>query len=106
MREYKTIEGHISSGLTWKIEQERGSQYLSVFWANGEDTDLECLDLRKDDLKSLADLFSAAYEAADPPQLSYGELADLTHAKQVILYGFCTCEDGPKVYEDCTQDGK
>ena len=38
-------------------------------------------------------------------ELSYGELADFTHAKQVEFYEFCTCEDGPKVYEDCTQDG-
>jgi hypothetical protein len=39
-------------------------------------------------------------------ELSYGELADFTHAKQVEFYEFCTCEDGPKVYDDCTQDGK
>ena len=38
-------------------------------------------------------------------EFSYGELADFTHAKQVEFYEFCTCEDGPKVYEDCTQDG-
>ena len=38
-------------------------------------------------------------------QLSYGELADLTHAKQVEFYGFCTCEDGPKVYDDCMEGG-
>ncbi len=38
-------------------------------------------------------------------ELSYGELADFTHAKQVEFYEFCTCEDGPKVYDDCTQDG-
>jgi hypothetical protein len=42
----------------------------------------------------------------DPPQLSWSELADLTHVKQVELFGFCTCEDGPKVYDDCTQDGR
>ena len=39
-------------------------------------------------------------------QLSYGELADLTHPKYVELYGWCSCEDGPKVWDDCTQDGK
>jgi hypothetical protein len=39
------------------------------------------------------------------PQLSYAELAELTHPKQVALYGWCSCEDGPKVYDDCTQDG-
>ena len=38
-------------------------------------------------------------------QLSYGELADLTHVKQVELFGWCSCEDGPKVWDDCTQDG-
>jgi hypothetical protein len=42
----------------------------------------------------------------ETPQLSYSELADLTHISQVELFGFCTCEDGPKVYEDCTQDGE
>ncbi len=45
------------------------------------------------------------YKNTEPPQLSWGELADLTHITQVELFGFCTCEDGPKVYEDCTQDG-
>jgi hypothetical protein len=33
--------------------------------------------------------------------MSYGELAELTHKTQVELFGFCTCEDGEKVYEDC-----
>jgi hypothetical protein len=39
-------------------------------------------------------------------QLFMSELAELNHAKQVELYGFCTCEDGPKVWDDCSQDGK
>lgn len=39
------------------------------------------------------------------PQLSYSEMADLTHRKQVEFFGWCACEDGPKVYDDCTQDG-
>jgi hypothetical protein len=43
---------------------------------------------------------------AEPPQLYWSELAALTHTKQVELFGFCTCEDGPKVWDDCTQDGK
>jgi len=38
-------------------------------------------------------------------QLSYGELAELNHAKQVELFEWCSCEDGPKVWDDCTQDG-
>jgi hypothetical protein len=41
----------------------------------------------------------------DAPQLSWGELADLTHVSQVEMFGWCSCEDGPKVYDDCTQDG-
>jgi hypothetical protein len=41
----------------------------------------------------------------EPPQLSWGELADLTHVIQVTIYGWCACEDGPKVYDDCDQTG-
>jgi hypothetical protein len=41
----------------------------------------------------------------EPPQLYQSELADLTHVSQVEMFGFCTCEDGPKVYEDCDQTG-
>jgi hypothetical protein len=41
----------------------------------------------------------------EPPQLSWSELADLTHISQVEMFGFCSCEDGPKVYEDCDQMG-
>lgn len=37
-------------------------------------------------------------------QLSYGELPE-SHAVQVEFFSFCTCEDGPKVWDDCTQDG-
>jgi hypothetical protein len=37
-------------------------------------------------------------------QLSYGELPE-SHAKQVEFFSFCTCEDGPKIWDDCTQDG-
>lgn len=36
--------------------------------------------------------------------MSYGELAELTHAEQVHRFGFCTCEDGPNVYDDCPGD--
>jgi hypothetical protein len=42
----------------------------------------------------------------ETPQLSYSELADLTHISQVEMFGFCTCEDGEKVFEDCTQNGE
>jgi hypothetical protein len=42
----------------------------------------------------------------EEPWLSWGELAELTHARQVELFSWCSCEDGPKVWDDCTQDGK
>jgi hypothetical protein len=44
-------------------------------------------------------------EEKETPQLYWSEVAELTHARQVELFGFCTCEDGPKVYDDCSQDG-
>ena len=33
--------------------------------------------------------------------LYWSDIAELTHATQVANFGFCTCEDGPKVYADC-----
>ena len=33
--------------------------------------------------------------------MSWGEVAELTHKTQVELFNFCTCEDGPSVYEGC-----
>jgi hypothetical protein len=45
-------------------------------------------------------------EAEEERQLSMSELAELTHARQVELFNWCSCEDGPKVWDDCTQDGK
>jgi hypothetical protein len=42
----------------------------------------------------------------EAPQLSWSELAELTHTRQVELFGWCSCEDGPKVWDDCTQGGK
>jgi hypothetical protein len=33
--------------------------------------------------------------------ISWGELAELTHVTQVDQFGFCLCEDGPKTYSDC-----
>ena len=44
-------------------------------------------------------------ELKEEAWLSWGELAELTHAKQVELFSWCSCEDGPKVWDDCTQDG-
>jgi hypothetical protein len=33
--------------------------------------------------------------------MSWAEVAELTHEAQVEGFGFCTCEDGPRVYDDC-----
>jgi hypothetical protein len=35
--------------------------------------------------------------------ISWGELAELTHATQVEKFNFCMCEDneGRKIYADC-----
>lgn len=36
--------------------------------------------------------------------MSWGEIADLTHAKQVELFNFCSCEDNEgneNPYKDC-----
>ena len=39
----------------------------------------------------------------EPSQLDYsmGELATLTHKWQVRIFGWCSCEDGDKQYDDC-----
>ena len=42
----------------------------------------------------------------ETPQLYWSELAELTHISQVETFGWCSCEDGEKVFEDCTQDGQ
>jgi hypothetical protein len=40
-------------------------------------------------------------KAAVDDSISWGELAELTHATQVEKFGFCSCEDAPKAYPDC-----
>ena len=42
-------------------------------------------------------------DEVDPQNISWGELAMLTHVSQAQLFGFCTCEDSDEYpYEDCT----
>ena len=31
----------------------------------------------------------------------WSELADLTHETQVAIFGWCGCEDGDGIYDDC-----
>ena len=39
--------------------------------------------------------------------LSWGELANLTHASQVELFNFCSCEEQEEFpYDDCPRGGK
>jgi hypothetical protein len=37
-------------------------------------------------------------------QMSWADVAELTHETQVEKFGFCTCEDGPRVYVDCPNE--
>jgi hypothetical protein len=40
----------------------------------------------------------------DPENISWGELAELTHKTQVELFNFCLCEDNegkPNPFDDC-----
>jgi len=70
IREYKTLEGYLTSGLTWRIEEERGNRYLTIIWANGEPSEVETLELKSDDIQRLADLFNAAYAGLEPSDAS------------------------------------
>lgn len=71
IREYKTLEGYLTNGLTWKIEQEQsGNKYLTILWANGEASEVESLELKSDDIQRLADLFNAAYAGLEPSAVS------------------------------------
>lgn len=46
-------------------------------------------------------------DCSDPSQRSFSQsdLLELTHDRQVAIFGFCTCEDGPQVYDDCPTIG-
>lgn len=70
IREYKTLEGYLTNGLTWKIESDGGSQWLTILWANGEPSEVESWELKSDDIQRLADLFNAAYSGLEPTPAS------------------------------------
>lgn len=39
---------------------------------------------------------------SEPPTLSWGDLANLTHETQVATFGWCPCEDSDTTtYDDC-----
>ena len=49
---------------------------------------------------ALARIFNV--EEVEDDSISWGELAELTHATQVERFGWCGCEDqGTLVYMDC-----
>ena len=56
----ETIEGILSDGLTWRIEQEHPNLnlYLTILWANGEE--IESWELGSQDIERLCDLFLQA----------------------------------------------
>ena len=68
IRQYETLEGHLTNGLTWKIETENGNRHLTILWANGEE--LETIEIMSEDLQRLADLFNAAYAGIAPSKNS------------------------------------
>lgn len=49
-------------------------------------------------------LFAKPAIPNDPPDMSWGELAELTHETQVEIFGWCSCEDNEgneNPYHDC-----
>jgi hypothetical protein len=55
----QTIEGYLTSGLTWQIENDQNNNlHLTIFWANGEE--LETIQLNLEDIERLEDLFLQA----------------------------------------------
>jgi hypothetical protein len=45
-----------------------------------------------------------SWNKTDQDSISWGELAELTHATQVERFGWCSCEDsGTLVYMDCPE---
>ena len=68
IKEYKTLEGYLTNGLTWRVVTENGNKSLTILWANGEE--LETINLMSDDIQRLADLFNAAYADIAPSGVS------------------------------------
>lgn len=49
-------------------------------------------------------ILSQIFRKAEPPAMSWGEIADLTHETQVEAFGWCPCEDNDgsgMPYDDC-----
>jgi hypothetical protein len=69
----QTIEGYLTSGLTWQIENDQNNNlHLTILWANGEE--LETIELNLEDIERLEDLFLQA-------RGWYGAIAPTTRKK-------------------------
>ena len=56
---------------------------------------------------ALARIFNVEEEECD--SISWGELAELTHATQVERFGWCICEDTNgegQLHDDCPREGE
>ena len=56
---------------------------------------------------ALARIFNVEEEEGD--SISWGELAELTHATQVERFGWCICEDTNgegQLFDDCPREGE
>jgi len=50
----------------------------------------------------------AGVKMSDQDSISWGELAELTHATQVERFGWCICEDTDgegQLHDDCPREG-
>lgn len=57
---------------------------------------------------ALARIFGIEQEGESEQPISWGELAELTHAAQVERFGWCICEDPEQgqLAEDCPREGE
>jgi hypothetical protein len=59
IRYKETLDAHLKNGLDWQIEKDQNQNLnLTILWANGEE--LETIDLTKEDIETLSNLFIAA----------------------------------------------
>lgn len=60
-------------------------------------------------IEVMDDLLRQMFAKPEPPSMSWGELADLTHETQVAAFGWCSCEDNDgddMPYDDCPPAGE
>lgn len=55
-------------------------------------------------IEAMDGILSQIFRKPEPPAMSWGEIADLTHETQVEAFGWCPCEDNDgndMPYDDC-----